>query len=528
MHKASTATERPASVSPAGAGQLEKRLAAGSFASFVSLLVGICIAIVQVPLLLDAWGKETYGAWLLVTVTYSLIISLDVGHHNYVANKISMIGLRNVASCRPVLGSAVKAACIIGIAEVAVAVTAVASGVFSVLLPGEEGARSSVRAEAGVSLVLQTVFFALSGSIGGILARLYVAGGLYARSQWIGIAHRLAMFIALVGAAAAGCSMATATIAYVCAGSLVCVFTFFDLRSKFPAYWPWWGSGSLDTGLRRATLSLGLTASSVSDQCAAAGLLGISGAFVHAAGVATLGTLRTLVNSILQAAGVLALPVVPDLSRFAAAADHEKATATLAVLWVISTSPLCLAVTIFGPLAGVFFNWWTRGALTFSVVLFALLVFATLVRQWQSAMALLLFSANRVRAQVVISFFRTGTLILALLIGFYLVADITVAGVAIVLSELVAAAATVAFASVFLREMHGQFPLGAAVLAAVQVAVSVCGGYFWIGAQEPRQGVVAACIAAHIAIGVLQWRNLPHEVKHRATNILGLRFGFTR
>jgi hypothetical protein len=220
--------------------------------------------------------------------------------------------------------------------------------------------------------------------------------------------------------------------------------------------------------------------------------------------------------------------VLPDLSRFAAAADHEKATATLAVLWVISTSPLCLAVTSFGPLARDFFNWWTRGALTFSVALFALLAFAALVRQWQSAMALFLFSANRVRAQVAISFLRTGTLILALAFGFYLVADVTVAGVAVVLSELVAAAATVVFASQFLREMRGQFPLGAAVLAAVQVALSLCGGLFWVGAQNTRWDVVTACIVGHIFLLVMQWRSLPSEVKQRVTNILGQRFGITR
>jgi O-antigen/teichoic acid export membrane protein len=507
---------------------LEARLAAGSFASFVSLLVGIGTAIVQVPLLLDAWGEETYGAWLLVTATYSLIIALDLGHQNYVANKISMLGVHDVVACKPVLGSAVKAACIIGIAEVALAVAAVASGLFAVWLPGEESSRLSLRAQAGVSLIVQTVFFALAGSIGGILVRLYVAGGLYARSQWLGIAQRLAMFMALVGAAAAGSSMAIATFAYVCAGSLVCVFTFVDLRRQFPAYWPWWAAGSLKMGLRQAALSLGLTATAVSDQCAAAGLLGISGSRVHAAGVATLGTLRTLANSILQAAGVLVLPVLPDLSRFAASAEHEKATATLSVLWVISTSPLCLAVTLFGPLAGALFNWWTRGTLRFSVVLFALLAVAALVRQWQSPMALFLFSANRVRAQVVISFLRTGVLMITLAIGFFLFTDITVAGVAIVLSELVAAAATAALTSRFLVEMQGQFPLRAAVLAALQVAISVCGGLFWISVQQPREDVIAACIGAHVALLVLQWRNLSNEVKQRVTNILGPRFGFSR
>lgn len=527
MQEALTATDHLAAPSPTVGGRLEQRLAAGSFASFVSFLVGIGMAIVQVPLLLDAWGEEAYGAWLLVTVTYSLIISLDIGHQNYVANKISMLGLHDVASCREVLGSAVRAAGLIGIAEVAVAVGVVTSGLFAVWLPDTDDASAGVRAQAGISLILLTSFFAFVGSIGGILVRLYMAGGLYARSVWIGIAQRLAMFVGLAIAAGSGLSLVGATSAYLASGSLVCAFAFYDIRRKFPAYWPWWRGGSLRAGLRQVGLSLGLTATSVSDQCAAAGLLGISGSRIHAAGVATLGTLRTLSNTILQAAGVLVLPVVPDLSRFAASADHRKAAATLSVLWLISTAPLCVAVTVFGPMAEAFFSWWTRGALTFSGNLFALLALGALLRQWQSPMALFLFSANRVRAQVLISLLRTSTLILVLAVGFYVVSDITVAGLALVVAELVAAASTIVFASLFLREMHGQLPLGAVASAALQVAISICGGLFWIGSHTLRPDVIAACLIAHLAVWFLQWRILPNEVKERAKNVLCARFGGT-
>lgn len=525
MQETVAATDQRATSFAAVGGRLEKRLAAGSLASVVSLLVGIGTAVVQVPLLLDAWGEKTYGAWLLVTVTYSLIISLDIGHQNYVANKISMLGLRDVASCRQVLGSAVKAAGLIGIVEVVVAVGVVALGLFTVWLPGTDDVLIGTRAQAGTCLILQTTFFAFVGSIGGILVRLYMAGGLYARSVWIGIAQRLAMFIGLTIAASSGLSLVGATSASIASGSFVCAYALYDVHRRFPAYWPWWRGGTLGAGLRQAGLSLGLTATSVSDQCAAAGLLGISGSRIHAAGVASLGTLRTLSNTILQAAGVLVLPVVPDLSRFAASEDHRKAAATLSVLWLISTTPLCVAVTVFGPLAERFFIWWTRGALTFSGNLFALLALGALLRQWQSPMALFLFSANRVRAQLLISLLRTSTLIMVLAVGFYFVSEITVAGTALVISEFVGAVTTVIVASRFLREMHGHLPLGAAALAAFQVAISMCGGFFWLCSRARGQEMMPACVLAHLVVSILQWRILPLEVKDRALNFLGNRFG---
>jgi len=522
------ASDTPGKAAPVVGGRLETRLAAGSFASLVSLLFGIGTAIVQVPLLLAAWGEETYGAWLLVSAAYSLIISLDLGHQNYVANKISMLGLHDVAACRRVLGSAVKAACIIGMAEVAAAVAVAWSGLFSVWLPGEQASVHAIRVQAAVSLIVQTLFFATAGSIGGILVRLYVAGGLYARAQWLGVAQRFAMFVGLVGAAACGFSMGLATCSYVLAGASVCIYTFWDLRKSFPEYWPWWSTGSLSMGLRQAVSSLGLTATSVSDQCAAAGFLAISGSRTHASGVATLGTLRTLSNSILQAAGVLVLPVLPDLSRFAASADHGKANAALAALWLISTAPLSVAVTLLGPFVGDFFRWWTRGALTFSAPLFALLVCSTLVRQWQSPMALFLFSANRVRAQLVISLLRAGALFLALAVGFYFFSDVSVAGVAIVVSELVGAGATAVCTQLFLNELRGSLPVASAGLGAIQVGIYACGATFSMVDPESQNLVITACVLAHLAVVFFQWRYLPVEVKDRTRHVMGIGFSCSR
>ncbi len=516
-----SATEGVPKATWATASRLENRLASGSVASFFSLLLAIGSAIVQVPILLDAWGQQAYGAWLLVTAVYSTIISLDLGHQNFVANKISMIGLLDVAACRRVLGSAVKTACLIGAVEVAVAVAVVASGVFSVWLPGEAAALTDVKVEAVVALLAQTLFFAFVGSIGGIVVRLYVAAGLYARAQWTGVAQRITMFLALIGAVACGLNMTGATLAYLIAGGTVFFgFTCPDLKKRFPEYWPWWRGGSLQIGLHHAFLSLGLTAVSVSDQCAAAGLLGIAGASIHATGVATLGTLRTLANSILQAASVVVLPVLPDLSRFAASGDQAKAAATLSAIWLLSTTPLCIVVSALGPTVGPFFSWWTRGSLPFSTWLFVLLALGALARQWQSPMALFLFSANRLRAQVVVSVVRTASLLTFLGAGFFMSNDLAVAGFAVLVSEVVSATAVTAYAVLFFRDMGGSLPTNAAVLAALQVGISGCSGLTWVGGRETRVALLVACLLAHLAIGMMQWRTLPGEVRHRMRRLI--------
>jgi len=513
-HVCPAVTEMPAVGSMATV-RVEQRLAAGSFASFLAMLFGIGITIVQVPILLQAWGEETYGAWLLVTATYSLVISLDLGHQNFVGNRIAMIGLQDAPTCRQVLGSAVRAACVIGLIEVAAAAAIAWSGLFSVWLAMSQAGEANISSQAEISLLLHTVYFALIGSVGGIVVRLYSAGGLFARAQWAGIAQRSAMFLGLAGATMGGASMLWATMAYLGSGALVSGWVFYDVYRRFPEFWPWWRNGSIAMGMHQAVLSLGLTATAVSDQCAAAGLLGIAGSRIHGSGVATLGTLRTLTNSVLQAAGIVVLPVAPDLSRYAAAMDHDKATAAIATLWLMSTSALAAMVTAFVPFAQPVYEWWTRGKLLFPAPLFLLLALGVLIRQWQSPMALFLFSANRVRSQVIVSAVRTSTLLGCLAFGFSMSGDIAVAGFAVLCSEAVAAFVIMAFAASFLRDMGGSLPFLAATLAFSQVAVSFVAGWLLFSNPGSSVAIVAACLVSHVAIAVVQWRTLPFEVRNR-------------
>lgn len=495
--------------------RIEHRLAAGSLASFVALALGIATAFVQVPILLMFWGDETYGAWLLVIATYSLVISLDIGHQNFFGNRISMIGMQDTAACRIALGAAVRAAWLIGLIEIAIAFTIVWTGVFSIWLTAPQTTTSALRSTAELCLLLHTAYFALLGSIGGIIVRLYYAGGMYARAQWAGIAQRLAMFLALVIAVSCGASMLNATIAHLGAGAAASAWVFNDVRRRFPEYWPWWRSGSLTGGMHQAALSLGLTATCVSDQLATAGLLGITGARAHSSAVATLGTLRTLTNSILQASSIFVLPISPDLSRYAAGAERQKATAAISVLWLISTAPLCVGVTILAPFAEPVYEWWTRGRLSFPSVLFLMLAIGVLIRQWQSPMAMLLFSANRLRPQGMASAMRTIWLLGALVIGYSITNDIAVAGLAVLISELAGAVAILVSTRSFIAEMQGTMPAMIAGLAASQVAITAANGACYLAAPASPLLIVGVSFVLHIVFAFAQWRALPGDVHER-------------
>jgi hypothetical protein len=135
-------------------------------------------------------------------------------------------------------------------------------------------------------------------------------------------------------------------------------------------------------------------------------------------------------------------------------------------------------------------------------------------------MALFLFSANRLRAQVVVSVVRTASLLTFLGAGFFMSNDLAVAGFAVLVSEVVSATAVTAYAVLFFRDMGGSLPTNAAVLAALQVGISGCSGLTWVGGRETRVALLVACLLAHLAIGMMQWRTLPGEVRHRMRRLI--------
>ena len=83
-----------------------------------------------------------------------------------------------------------------------------------------------------------------------------------------------------------------------------------------------------------------------------------------------------------------------------------------------------------------------------------------------------LFSANRVRPQVIISALRTVTLLTALVAGFGMSRDVATAGVAALIAELSGAAAAVVYSGIFFKDMGGDIPRLAAGLAALQISVT--------------------------------------------------------
>lgn len=500
--------------------RLESRLAAGSFASGVGFLVGAALTILQVPVLLSYWSPGEYGLWLIVLSTYALIVTLDSGYQDFVAQRITLAGVENAASVRRILGSSVRAALLIGMAELSIAGLVAWSpiadlGPLSLLAP-EAGRRASL------ALVALTAQYFVFGSVGGILARLYASHGMYPTAAWFGAIQKVLCFVAVLWSVARGGSILEAAVAQVAAASIVGIAVYLDFGRRFPHLWPWWQAGSLREGLQDLAASLSSTLAALSEQFGSSGLLAMSGRIPGGTATSSLATLRTVGNAAIQASAVILQPAVPELGKYASRREPRKIEALIAVASLLSTTPIALALTVFGPAIPGLYRAWTAGAVRMDERLLALVVVATLVRQWLAPIVLCLTGSNLVVRLGAVSVTRTVASLGIALLALSLDGGVVAIGAALLVGEVAAAALGIILASASLADLDVRLPAQVLFLAALQVAVAALGFALGVTGVQPWLFAVPACLVLHGVIAAFQVHAVPDQVLERLRSRLAL------
>lgn len=356
-------------------------------------------AFVQLPILLKFWGTESYGIWITLAAALTLINCLDVGHQTYVGNQLYRVAVNSSRRLRWVLGSAVKMSVLLGLLELLVTVVVVWTG-FSGRLFGlphdDHGAR------IGLGLLTYAGYWLILGSVGGVLVRLYAACGLFARMVVWGIILRFVQFCALLIAAGARSAPGGAVVAQCLAGLLLHVFIVADLLKSFPDLFPWWAGGRLAQGFRYFKRSIVLTFNGVLEQLSVNASVFFISSLLGPAMIPPFAALRMIANAITQATSILLSPLSPELVRFHVRNEGDKVRQTIATTWwlcgFLNVGLLALALFIEPA-----FALWTRGRLTFSFSLFALLAYSTLLRSFGGPLVLYIAGLNRLREQAAVA-----------------------------------------------------------------------------------------------------------------------------
>ena len=488
---------------------VERRALSGSLVGIIALLLNLVQAILLVPFLLTYWNPMTYGLWMAIAAAGALIITLDSGHQNYLGNEFTRLWIEDQCKLIVTVKSAVLAAVVVGSIELTVGILVSTNKTISHWFGFNNGGSA-----ACIALITYLAFWALNGSIGGLLVRLYMPSGLFTWSQWLGIMSRVAGVVALVFAVAIKSSIAGAMIAQAIAWSLCNLYVFYDLRQRFPSIYPLWRGGDWLVAFQNFRSSLVLTINGFVEQGTNSGLILMISRTLDPVSVALFTTLRTVANFALQGTSVILNPILPDLVRYHIKKDGRKISGVLLTSWFLCTTLVTMgllgAILVLAPL----YNLWTRHALPLNALLFAFLGGAVAFRTWAAPMQSYLISINKLKAQSTMTALRA---ICTLSIGFLTVRSLglAAAGLGLLLGEIAAGIISLLIVYDELKEIRSYLPVNKIIIPLLQIVIME---FNWIMRAVLNETCISVlCVSALIVLLLAwkQWQDLPLHIRER-------------
>jgi O-antigen/teichoic acid export membrane protein len=413
----------------------QRRAFLGAIAGGGSFVVTFALTLIQVPLLLQYWGAELYGAWNAVFALYSLVITLDTGHQNYLGSLFLQTYHADPGRLRQELGSGIRAALVLSLLQVAFCLCIGVYGLDRVI--GIESAAAS-NTEITLSLFALLAMWTVAGSVGGIIVKIYSAGGHYSRATIWGIGFRVVFSGGLCWGAWWSNRLFPAVLAASIGVTIYAVAQLLDIRRMFPDVYPWWRCGDWVRARGNLRRSLVLTFSGVVQQFSVSGLTLVLTHALNTTALSLVTTLRTLTNTATQATLIVVQPVLPDLIKYHAAGEGAKVRDALAGVWFASGLAVNFGLVAAVVIAPWLYVFWTRGLLPFDGVLFGLLALGVQVRNFSMPLLSYLAGLNDLRSQLEVALAQTvaTTGIAALVVGLL---GVRAAGVGVLAGELVVA-----------------------------------------------------------------------------------------
>jgi O-antigen/teichoic acid export membrane protein len=340
-----------------------QRSVRGSLVSSIGFAAQIVQALLVVPLLLGGWGASTYAVWLSCQACVNLLLTFDNGFQNYAGNEVSKRIHADLGLARKTLGSALRFGVLLGLVEIVVALVLVRFEWLDGLLGDSASASAAVSAD--VVVLLSLVGFTLVGSSTGIFARVYLAQGEFVRGAWWGLFQRLAIPCVVVFVAWFGGPLVLAALLMSVLNVGVGIAFLRDGRKVLPALLPFLGRGSFRAGATVFLHSLPFVLGGLIGQLQVHGLTLAVASTLGVAAVAAFATIRTLANTLTQAAATLFAPAVPELVRLDVQRETTKLRDGLFSLNAVVNLPAALACPALILLGKPLYETWTRGQILF-------------------------------------------------------------------------------------------------------------------------------------------------------------------
>jgi O-antigen/teichoic acid export membrane protein len=439
-----------------------------TIANLVTFATHLFQSIVLVPVLLDNWGKEKYGVWIVIYGFFSFLQVFDVGHSSYVGNEFSKYFHIDKKKAELVLGSGVFFGLLIGFAEVIISIGLVALGNFAETIIGIPSSFAEQDAKWGIVVLIGMWF--MVGSVVGILVRIILPLGLMAEMLYISLIIKvLQAFLLFLGA------LWHWSILYLCCAMSIAQLVyslgfFYYIYRRMPEYFPWWKRLSWKIGWQNLSRSLVISANSILEQFSSNGLVLVISHYRGPAHIPLFSTMRTVANTALQGSNMAIQSLYADLIRFHSNRESRKVEQVLIISWLLTGGAVNVGFLALQILAHPLYHWWTNGSLGFDLTLFNLLIFGVALANFNRGLLNYLQWMNHLRSMTFISISRFICLASISILGIQ-AWGLNALGVALVAAEVVCTYWALRFGRQQLAEIGGALPNRVVLLALLPVLV---------------------------------------------------------
>ena len=494
---------------------IQKRAFKNTAVGLFSFGINMALTFISVPILLHYWGKEVYGLWLSLFAGLSLLKTLDLGHQNYVGNKLNMLYHVNIAELKSVLGSSLLLAYLLGLIEMLAVVILIMTDSLHYVI----GASSTtVHLGSGLLAMIGTWF--IFGSAGGIIVRLLIPVGRLFDAALLGILMMVTQSLLLMMVAIMRGDLLTACIFFALGQSVIALLNYWYVKIKIPELYPWWQNASWKTGFENFKKSLILTINGIAQQLSNQGLVLFIAVLFQASVIPIFTTIRTLTNTAGSITNIFMSSLLPDLIKFHAKQEQDKLLKTLKTNWFISGAFVNLGIVTVLPVIEILYNKWTNGQLIFNFSLFLILATSISKANFGSGLNVYLAGINNLTAQVV-STVTKAILIFTVTYAFVKSFGLISIGFGILSSEIVASIILpIYFVNAELRRFNSRLEAKPILLALIPPAVILFVAMIIIFNKEL---VLQASMVAFVFLLVIyycNWKILDEDIKNRFSYLL--------
>ena len=500
--------------------KLERRMLKNTIVGVIAFLANLSQTILLVPILLQAWGKEIYGIWLSISAFQSLLQTIDTGHQNYLSAEFCKLYPQKdkQLQLKKNLASGIWIAFLLGITQIVIVVIIVKFNLLESFLGTQlDSVEFSIVSK---SLIILVSSWVLSGSVGGILVRLYYPAGLYSRGQWLGIFMRLSITLSLIFTAILGKGLVFASVFYAIVINLISGLIFFDTFRFFKSFYPFWVGGSWSLGIKNLSHSIVLTSVGVLSQFQVNGQVLIISSILGVAIMPGFTTMRTLSNAFLMATSIITSPLVPEIARYHVLEKPIKLIGVISTTWWSSGILINFGLLATLPFIETLYTTWTRGKLPFDWSLYLLLSLSICLKNIGSPLITYLSSINHLRSQGVMATTQT-SIVLGGTVLFLQAFGLQAAAWSVLAGELVGSLILpIYFVEGQLNALNASLPrkqLSLSVIALIIMALTfICTGFLHL---DPIITVLFGTLSL-VIVYFWQWKLLSVEVKERLYGLL--------